>query len=498
MSRDRAVRATVTATVTDPAAAAVPIAGHPWVDVSDVELRADLTGEVDPAVARRPGGRLIYSLRSATAGGRASEDTIGRTARLLAAAGRFDVVDLEAERDLRPELLDRIPPEQRRICWYGPAGDAAELRRQFDRMAQVPAGLYLLAPAAASVEQAVAPLRLLRELGRPDVTAFGTGPAGTWSRLLAPFLGAPVVYGRWNPTDSSGPPETTGAPTVEQLLLDYPFPTMPRLERLYGIVGRRTSGSLSPRMHNAAYRTIRLPALFLPWQSLDLAAVWPHLVDSGLPGLGLRLDGLTVTSPLKETAVTLVPTVSRAAHAAGGANLLVRRRSGWHAYTTDGYAVVAALRHRRIRLAGTSVAVLGCGGAGRSAAAELTRAGAVVTLVNRGARRGRTASALLGLPLVPLAALDPGRYRIVVNATPLIDEHPVAADRLDGDAVVVDFVYGPKESALMSTARGRGLVAIDGWEILSREVRRQFAVMTGRAMPATAVAGSLPVVGVPA
>ena len=64
--------------------------------------------------------------------------------------------------------------------------------------------------------------------------------------------------------------------------------------------------------------------------------------------------------------------------------------------------------------------------------------------------------------------------------------------------VVVDFVYGPKESALMSTARGRGLVAIDGWEILSREVRRQFAVMTGRAMPATAVAGSLPVVGVPA
>ena len=63
-------------------------------------------------------------------------------------------------------------------------------------MSATPARLYLLAVNADSVADGLRPLALLKALGRDDVTAFAVGPLGGWTRLLAPHLGAPVVYGR--------------------------------------------------------------------------------------------------------------------------------------------------------------------------------------------------------------------------------------------------------------------------------------------------------------
>jgi 3-dehydroquinate dehydratase/shikimate dehydrogenase len=445
-----------------------------------LEFRADLVGDPDPRAVRESfGGSLIYSLRSEAGGGESDAGPGERRRRLLEAGERFDLVELESENDLDPELLARIPPGRRLVSWRGGSGDLAALRDRFARMSAVPARLYLLAPEASSIEHGLAPLRLLEELGRRDVTAFAAGPAGTWSRLLSPRLGARIVFGCLHRY------EDPGTPTVRQLSEDYGFPAMGRLHELYGFVGGSAGRSLAPRIYNRGFRSLGLPALCLPFRVADFDRFWRELVQTGLPALGIRARGLTVVSPNKERALEVASLATPRAREAGAANSLVRAGEAWQAGTTTRLAASVA----DIRPEGRRAAVVGCGGAGRSIAAELARNGASVTLVNRGAERGAFAARLLGLPWVPLAGFSPRGYEIAVNATPLAEESPFDVADLPERAAVVDLAYvSGAETALVAAARSRGQLVVDGRRILAAETAWQFKLMTGQSMPADALA----------
>ena len=444
---------------------------------SGLEIRADLTGDLNPDTLRdHIDGELIYSLRSAESGGAFIGSPDERSRRLLAAARHYDLIDLEVDRDLTEELLAAVPPHRRRICWYGAGRDKLGLAAVFAKMAGTPARLYLLAPEAETVEQAMAPLHLLRMLGRTDVTAFATGELGGCSRLLAPWFGAPVVFG------GLGHNGAHGLLTIERLLHDYPFPALPPLENLFGIVGQRVGESHSPRLHNAGYRALGLPAMFLPLHANEFTDSW-RAMCAELDRLGIPFGGATVVAPYKEEALLLADTVSTEATRAGAANLLVRKTSGWRAYTTDPIGVVGAVRDAGVWLGGRRVAIVGCGGAGRGAAAGLARAGARPTVVNRGAARGRYAARLLGLEYVPLERFQPEEYSLIVHATPIRGTPPFSVDRVPDNAVLVDLAYGPEQTELVSAAHRRRLTVVDGWHVLMVEVARQFRLMTGRALP---------------
>lgn len=419
--------------------------------VTGIQVRADLVGDLNPTVLKgRTSAELTYSLRSSAAGGAYTGDLTQRHRRLLKAAREYDVVELEADRDLTAWLLNAIPPHRRQILWHGDVG-------------RVDARLHVVETEDA--------LGLLEKLDRDDVTAYAPGAAGTWTRLLAPRLGAPVVFGRLG---DSGP---DGMPGLSQLLDDYLFPRLRPLEALYGIVGTDVSRSLSPRLHNSAYRELGLPAFYVPMTT-------PRL-DS-LPDI---LAGATVVSPYKAAAVRLADSVSADALKANGANLLVRGSRGWRAYCTDPVGVLEPLRSKGIYLPGRRAAVVGCGGAGRGAAVGLMRAGLSPTMVNRGVRRGTRAARRLGLEFVPLKRFDAREYDLVVHATPLREELPFSVAGMQPGAVVLDLAYGPRETVLAAAGRRRGLTVLDGWDVLVVEVARQFRLMTGRRMPPVDAAG---------
>ena len=95
-------------------------------------------------------------------------------------------------------------------------------------------------------------------------------------------------------------------------------------------------------------------------------------------------------------------------------------------------------------------------------------------------RWGRAAAARLGLPFLSLARLDPAKYALVVNATPVGADGVGAlidADALDPEAVVVDLAYGRAATPLTVAAGARGLTVIDGLEVLSHQVEHQYARM---------------------
>ncbi|MFF2964169.1 hypothetical protein ACFVT1_35995 [Streptomyces sp. NPDC057963] len=461
-------------------------------EVADaLEVRADLVGDPDPHRLRRHfTGPVTYSLRTPRHGGRSAAGPVERRTRLLRAADHYDVVDLEAVDDLVPELLAGIPARQRRVSWHQPeparpersaarGADvleaSAELRERFAAMATTPALLYLLVPQSGTQYGSASPL-LLTGLGRSDVTAFASGPAGTWTRVLAPWLGAPLAFGR------AGAPGADGMPSVGQLQSDYGLPALPPLSALFGIAGHAPGRSLSPRLHNAALRELRLPALYLPFQVDTFPRFW-HWANGFGALARLPLRGLTVTAPHKQSAVEVADVVGPQALRCGAANALWLDAGRWRAATTDTAAALHILARAGVDPRGRRAAVIGCGSTGQAVALALLQAGARVTLVNRGHARGREASSRLGAPYVPLSRFSPAGHAVLVHATPLAERQPFPVAAVDPDAAVLEMVYRDPPTALMNATRARGLIGIDGWDVLLVEVSEQFQLLTGHPFP---------------
>jgi 3-dehydroquinate dehydratase/shikimate dehydrogenase len=448
--------------------------------VDALEVRADLVGDLDPHWLRQHfPGTLVYTLRSVEEGGQFSGDLAHRHARLQAAARAYDQVDLESARDLTAEMLAAVPAGRRRLSRHvDQPADLDALTTFVDRMSETPAALYVLSIAVVTAEDAVAVVTLLKAAKRSDLTAFATGSAGLWTRILAPQLGAPVVFGQ------VGTGGQAGLPTLTQLQTDYGLPELAPLCYLYGIVGRSPGRSSSPLLHNRAYRMLGVPAIYLTFFTEDLERFWRILMPA-LDAANLPLRGLTIITPFKERVMELVGRPSPAAAHCGAANVVWRDGDTWAADTTD-TSVVAALAAGGFDPCGHRAAVLGCGPAGRAVAAALALAGAEVFLVNRGSERGQFAERLLALPFVPLAHFSPVGFTLLVHATPVTDRLPLPLTGLSKDATVLELVYTDATTPLIREANVRGLSTVDGWHVLAAEVAMQFQLMTGLTMPRSA------------
>ncbi|MCP4205072.1 MAG: type I 3-dehydroquinate dehydratase [bacterium] len=445
-----------------------------------LEWRADLLGEVDAATRGAHGDRRwIYTLRSRAEGGRGPSSPLERRERLCAAGESFDLIDLEAERDLGPEVLAAVPAEKRIISWHGDPTERHELRQRFETMAETPARFYKLVPAADRPSEAIAPLSLLHSLQREDVIAFASGESGVWSRLLAPRLGAPVVYAR-----AQSEPAAPGQVSLATLRDDYGLPGLDPVSKLFGVVGRPVLHSLSPRLHNLMYRKLGLDRLYVPFHVPMFGDFWLDVVESESLGfLGFELCGLSVTAPFKEIAMAVAGAVSPRAEHIGAANSLAKRGQVWEAECTDPDGVVAPLLARGLRVKGARAAVLGAGGAGRAALDGLSSEGAEVTLANRSPRRGRRVALELGVTFAPLNEFVPERYDILINATPLgadDSDLPFDPERLAASATVVDLAYRHDgETPLVKATRASGRTAVDGKEVLLYQAAPQFEWVNG-------------------
>ncbi|HYG80122.1 MAG TPA: type I 3-dehydroquinate dehydratase [Pyrinomonadaceae bacterium] len=477
------IRINIIAALTSPPSQDGAGVGALPAEVEWLEVCADLAGDIDPDWLRdRFAGRLLYSLRSRAEGGNDDRPLDLRHERLRRAARSFDLVELEGERDLTTDLLAQIPAEKRLISWHGAAANLHDLEDRFEQLSSVPARFYKLKTNAAKCGDELLPLALLGRIGRPDVVAYADGPLGFWTRLIAPSLGAPLVYGLV--ADGAAIP---AGPTVDRLIEDYGFPRAEPVEGIYGIVGSQVFKSLSPRLHNAAYRGLKHPALFVPFRAESFKEFWDEVAESEvLKSLGMPVKGLTVTSPHKEAALLTTRKVSPMSRRAESVNILVRDNGSWRADTTDPEVVFMASRERRVRVEQRRAAVIGCGGAGRAIATALAQSGAGVTLVNRGPERGHYASRLLDLPYAPLQGFSARGYDIVVNATPVGRDDgasPFRVETLERDSVVIDLVYGCEPTPLVAGALALDRTAVDGREVLLTQVLRQFQMMTGRDMP---------------
>ena len=463
-------------------------ADRPGGDADWIEWRADLLGDAAPAGLMKRGGKMLYALRSRLEGGEGPTERDVRRARLLAASKRFDFVELEGQRDLDHAILAAIPPHRRVISWHGQATEARALQQLLASFCRAEARLYRFVTTSEEVVAALAPIQFLAATRRRDVIAYAESLNATWTRPLAARYGAPVVFG--TVANGQGPSPTD----LSALVLDYGLPNLHRVTELCAIVGKPVNGSLSPQLHNAAYRAQGASRLFVRFPVESFGVFWQGVMETALfETIGIRVRGVTVASPHQESALAVAAKISTFSRTTESTNVMFRRGSAWHADTTDADGVLMNLEAAGIGCAKRRVAVIGCGGSGRPIAAALRRAGADVTLVNRTAARGLWASKLLGLPFVPLAQFTAGECDMIVNATPVGREGedlPVDVTSMPRGSVIVDLVFAIPATPFSALARRCGHTVIDGREILLAQAARQYKLMTGEEMPACDLPGA--------
>ena len=240
------------------------------------------------------------------------------------------------------------------------------------------------------------------------------------------------------------------------------------------VIGDPVAHSLSPQMQTAMLSALGAEG------SYTYETVKPEELTAFLARVrGGEYTGFNATMPHKQMLVSLVDKLDESARLTGSVNTVCLRDGQLVGYSTDGAGFVAALETLGVSPEGEEVTLLGAGGAARSVALALARAGAGrVNVCNRTAAKAEEVCAPAPDVLIPqgfdgdtLKAAC-ARSRILVNATSLGMEGQGQfgdfsfLDALPQDAVVCDLIYHPAETELLRRARERGRRTMNGLPML--------------------------------
>jgi shikimate dehydrogenase len=249
------------------------------------------------------------------------------------------------------------------------------------------------------------------------------------------------------------------------------------------VLGHPVAHSRSPQIHTAAFRALGIEDEW-SYEAIDVAT--GDFADRVGSLAGEGFVGANVTIPHKEAALALADEASDEALAIGAANTLILDPQRIGAHNTDGEGLVSALPEPA---QGKRALVLGAGGAARAAVFALAREGAQVRVWNRTAERAASLADELHVEAVDADGARAG-HDLIVNATAVglagqggLDELPVGPDELGGQSIVVDLVYGDRETELCRLARERGAAVVDGLDVLARQAAGSFRIWTGREAP---------------
>jgi shikimate dehydrogenase len=263
-------------------------------------------------------------------------------------------------------------------------------------------------------------------------------------------------------------------------LFDSPSPGMPYAE----VIGDPILQSKSPLIHqfwldalgiSGGYRRCHV----LPDQLADYFRIRRADPD---------WRGCNVTIPHKLAVLDHVDDPGDIRTSIGAANTVLRNKdNSLIATNTDAGGFYAPLAD--IQIAGKSVVIIGAGGATRAILFALSKMQVgPVTILNRNVLKASALLASFGLKgkALPLDAKLPPAA-LLVNASPLgmagQDALDIDLTPLPTDATVYDIVYAPLVTDLLAQAEDRGLMTIDGLEMLVGQAALAFELFFDAAPP---------------
>ncbi|HEX8204023.1 MAG TPA: type I 3-dehydroquinate dehydratase, partial [Isosphaeraceae bacterium] len=357
-----------------------------WKQAADagaelVELRVDCLRS-EPDLKRLLAQRftpLVFTIRRGADGGlwRGDEEKRQRLFREAILAG-VDYVDLELDVATK---IPRYGKTKRIVSVHDMKKTPENLDEIAKQAAAAHADIVKVATMAHSLADASRVLQLVAKAQVPTV-GIAMGPLGVFTRVLGKKFGAPLTYAGFNPERIFAP----GMLIFRDLKRDYLHDRIDAASEVYAVLGDPIGHSLSPPLHNAAFRHLGLNKVYVP---LHVPA--GQLKESLGVLAWLEIKGLSVTIPHKEAILPLLSKKDGAVDRTGACNTVVVRDAGWTGYNTDYRAAMGSLEEALggLRSDGESplrdkvALIVGAGGVARPIAFGLVRRGAAVSICNR-------------------------------------------------------------------------------------------------------------------
>jgi len=255
---------------------------------------------------------------------------------------------------------------------------------------------------------------------------------------------------------------------------------MNALTEIYGILGNPVAHSLSPLMHNCAFREMKLDALYVPFHVEDLEGAIRAL-------RALNIRGVSVTIPFKTAVLPLLDEVDDSARAIGAVNTILNRDGMLRGSNTDWTGLVGSLGES-VEIKGRIFAIIGAGGAARAAVFGILNRGGRPIIMNRTIEKGEALAREFGCPFRPLTDISAIEAEGLINTTsvgmtPDEGKTPVRRGDLSRFRVVMDIIYNPLGTRLLREAGEAGCRVVDGLGMFVRQGAEQIRIWTGLEPP---------------
>jgi shikimate dehydrogenase len=266
--------------------------------------------------------------------------------------------------------------------------------------------------------------------------------------------------------------------------------------KLYGLLGKTLSHSISPSLHNNGFRDLGINAIYLMLETKDQGL--EEYIDS-LKNLGF--DGWNVTIPHKESIIPYLNGFSSLARAAGAVNTVLNRKGRLTGYNTDVIGFQRQIEESGVKAKNKRAVVIGAGGAARAVIAAMVQLDlADITIINRTVENAEELAKLFreenAKQNFDFCSLEEQEYAdplqaadLVVDTTPVgmysnnIENIVINPDYLHEDQLVIDLVYNPLKTEILKEAEKRGAQIGNGLPTLIYQAEASFKLWTQEMPP---------------
>ena len=251
---------------------------------------------------------------------------------------------------------------------------------------------------------------------------------------------------------------------------------------------------MSPAIHNRAFQELGLDFVYLAFRVED--------VEGAIRGVRAleNFRGLSVTIPHKVAVIPFLDEISKVDEGIGSVNTVIKENGRLKGIGTDGPGGRKALLDAGAQLKDKRILLLGSGGAARALAFDLAHHASASSLSILGVipdELARLASNLRAKTTTSIedALLDDRtlsaemeKADVIIHTTPVgmhpnVDKSLIPKNLFRPHQIVMDIVYNPLRTKLLSDAQDRGLKTVSGLDMFVNQAALQFEAWTGRPAP---------------
>lgn len=251
------------------------------------------------------------------------------------------------------------------------------------------------------------------------------------------------------------------------------------------IIGDPVSSSLSPLMHNHAYKVLGIEDKFIYGSKIVNA----HNVKEFMSTFRTeKYHGASCTMPVKELLFELIDDVDPVAEKIGAVNTIINEDGKLKGYNTDWLGFINPLQERAT-LKNKIIGIIGSGGAAGAAAFGSKEAGAKIKIFSRNSAAAQKLAYKYSADAYEIDNVSMIKEcDIIFNATPVgmfpdIKDIPVDKKIISSGQIIFDSIYRPLKTTLLQEAENIGAVTINGLEMLLHQGIAQFELFTGEKAP---------------